>query len=142
MPRADQRLKGAVRTLTDNRPYVVRAGLLAFGAIGLAIAALTIPDVKAQTPPDGGEIYNANCAGCHGQDGAGNVGPALAGNADLGDANFVIGQILHGGQMMPPVGEGLTDDEVAAVINYIRSSWGNTATDTVTADQVTAIRGG
>ena len=141
MPKDDQRPKGAIRTLSYN--LLFRRTSLAAGAIGLAIAATAVPGVNAQTPsaPDGQQVYNSNCAACHGQDGAGNVGPALAGNADLSDAQFVIGQILHDGQMMPPVGEGMTDAEIAAVINFVRSNWGNSFTDNVTADQVTAIRG-
>lgn len=138
MEKADRRPHGDAETLTDSRP--VRRVMLAASAFGLAIAAMAIPDVNAQAP-DGQQIYDSNCAGCHGQDGAGNVGPALAGNADLADAQFVIGQILHGGQTMPPVGEGMADADIAAVINFIRSNWGNSYTDTVTTDQVTAVRG-
>jgi mono/diheme cytochrome c family protein len=55
----------------------------------------------------------------------------------------VIRIVLHGkeGEMlMPPVGGSMTDDQIAAVLTYVRRSWGNTALP-VTPDDVREIRG-
>jgi mono/diheme cytochrome c family protein len=137
------RSKSVIRAAGDNSRAVKYLGLL-FGGFALAAAALSGSDVQAQAPasPDGAEVFTtAGCAACHGPNGEGGAGPQLAGDEALANTDMVINQVLHGGQMMPPIGEGLTDAQVAAVINFIRSSWGNTTEDTVTAEQVGAIRG-
>jgi mono/diheme cytochrome c family protein len=112
--------------------------------MGLA-AVMASTGVRAQEPaaePDGAQVYSTvGCSACHGPNGEGGAGPALAGNANLADATFVINQVLNGGAVMPPIGQGLTDAQVAAVINFIRSNWGNTAAEQVTAEQVATVRG-
>jgi len=52
----------------------VRVGLILIVLAGVSSSALAAPDAKA-----GKAIYTANCQGCHGNVGQGNVGPALAG---------------------------------------------------------------
>jgi mono/diheme cytochrome c family protein len=80
---------------------------------------------NAQNAVDGAMVFqNSGCGGCHGANGEGGIGPALAGNANLADAHAVVDQILHGGGGMPPFAQ-LTDEEIAAVAEFIRSSWGN-----------------
>ena len=129
--------------VASHNHNAIRFSLL-LGAVGLT-AALAGTDARAQEPaaePDGAQVFaTVGCAACHGPNGEGGAGPALAGNANLADANAVINQILNGGAAMPPIGLGLTDAQVAAVINFIRSSWGNSATEPVTAEQVATIRG-
>ncbi len=92
---------------------------------------------------DGAAIFAQDCATCHGPngEGQGDIFPALAGNANLADTAMVIDTVLHGrtGTAMPPWGDQLSDDQVAAVINYILSSWGNDF-GSVTADDVAARR--
>jgi mono/diheme cytochrome c family protein len=83
----------------------------------------------------------AGCAGCHGQEGGGGVGPALAGNANLNNATLVVTQILQGGETMPPFADRLSDEEVAAVANYIRTAWGNMAAEMIAPADVAAMRG-
>ncbi|HSV61294.1 MAG TPA: cytochrome c [Variovorax sp.] len=90
----------------------------------------------------GGGIYAQRCAYCHGDGGEGAPGayPPLAGNRSVnmeGAANLV--QILrHGGFLpatagnprpygMPPFGHVLDDEDIAAVLTYVRGSWGNDA---------------
>lgn len=78
----------------------------------------------------GGEaVYNATCAGCHMTDGAGAVGagmyPALANNDLLAQPDYPVYVILEGQKAMPPFGGMLDDQQVADVVNYIRSSFGN-----------------
>ena len=90
----------------------------------------------------GGRIYDQRCAYCHGDQGEGapNAYPALAGNRAVQMASPVnlIQAVRHGGFLpttagnprpygMPPFGNVLGDDDVAAVLTYIRGSWGNDA---------------
>lgn len=77
-------------------------------------------------PTLGAQVYEANgCAGCHGAAGEGGVGPAFVGNADLGDGKFVV-NILQNGQGLMPAYPELAPNELLAVTNYMRNSWGNT----------------
>ncbi len=99
---------------------------------------------------NGGAVYTANCSSCHQSNGKGqpNVFPPLAGNAVVtGDPKKVIhivknglngkikvGSMTFNGQM--PAWKGtLSNSDIAAVITYIRSSWGNHA-GPVSASQV------
>ena len=88
----------------------------------------------------GGKIYRQQCAmPSGGGEGAGSAWPALAGNP--GD-RAVARQCHphgarrrlragHGGQSpahgMPPFGQLLNDNDIAALVTYIRNSWGNEA---------------
>jgi len=79
---------------------------------------------------EGGEaVYNAVCAGCHRPEGEGATGageyPALAENELLAAPSYPIYLILEGQRAMPPLGGFLDDEQVADVVNYIRSSFGN-----------------
>lgn len=105
-------------------------------AVALAIQCC----VAAQAQPDGREIFSQQCIACHQPDGKGVPGnfPPLAGNPDLFLARDfpprvvlfgmsgkikVLGQEIDGA--MPPLGAVLKDDEIAAVINYVRGAFGN-----------------
>jgi mono/diheme cytochrome c family protein len=97
----------------------------------------------------GSKVYDTHCADCHGQQGQGAAGmyPALAGNraVSLSSPTNVVQVIRHGGFLpstagnrqpfgMPPYGQVLTSDEVAAVATFIRQSWGNAAAPVSTLD--------
>ncbi len=82
----------------------------------------------------GKEIYENNCASCHRRNGEGlpNTFPALKGNAFvLGDEVALVQLVLTGrqGQMgrMPAWQSRLNDQQVAAVVTFIRNNWGNQA---------------
>ncbi|WP_456446192.1 c-type cytochrome [Oceanithermus sp.] len=104
--------------------------------------AAAAPTAKAGAA-DGAGLYAANCASCHGKagEGLGAVFPALAGNDALADADFVIRTVLNGvpGTAMPAFGGRFSDEEVAAVVSYVRTSWGN-GYGAVDAAQVAALR--
>lgn len=91
----------------------------------------------------GEDIYMANCAVCHGRTGTGLMGPALAGSSlvTMDDPTGVILQVYHGGGAMPAFGDSLSTEEIAAVVSFIRNSWGNMAS-IVTAEEVTEAVGG
>jgi mono/diheme cytochrome c family protein len=74
---------------------------------------------------EGDAIFSTECAACHGADGAGDVGPALAGSAALASRERVIRILLNGGRNMPPLRATHTDRQVAAVATFIRNAWGN-----------------
>jgi mono/diheme cytochrome c family protein len=102
----------------------------------------------------GSKVYTTNCSSCHQATGKGQPGvfPPLAGNSVVtGPADKVIHIVKNGlngkisvngtsynGQM--PAWKGtLSDSDIAAVITYIRGSWGNKA-GAVTAAQVTSTK--
>lgn len=91
---------------------------------------------------EGRRLYTTHCVDCHGTDGKGKAPayPPLAGNraVTLTPAVNAIRMILNGGfppgtqgnprpYGMPPYGHELNDAQVAAVLSYVRASWGNAA---------------
>jgi cytochrome c6 len=90
----------------------------------------------------GQEVYVQNCAACHQQDGSGVQGqfPALAGSPFVtGDPQPVLQTVVHGRGGMPSFGNQLDDDQIAAVVSYIRQAWDNEA-DAVEPEQVQQVR--
>lgn len=90
----------------------------------------------------GAKIYAARCADCHGKQGEGVAGvyPPLSGNSSVNEPTGInaIRVVLLGGfapatqgnprpYSMPPFAQQLSDADVAAVVTYIRQSWGNQA---------------
>jgi mono/diheme cytochrome c family protein len=92
----------------------------------------------------GEELYNNVCRGCHMADGAGASGagnyPSLAKNQNLQSSGYPITLVLRGQRAMPPFGDMMNDDQVAAVVNYVRTHFGNNYRDTVTAKDVKDAR--
>ncbi|VEA65207.1 Gluconate 2-dehydrogenase cytochrome c subunit precursor [Serratia plymuthica] len=102
----------------------------------------------------GAQVYLDNCAACHRSNGLGyrDTVPQLAYNPALlsEDPSSLISIILNGsrtpmtvsaptGLTMPDFGWRLSDEQVAQVAGFVRSSWGNQA-PAVTAEQVREIR--
>jgi mono/diheme cytochrome c family protein len=83
------------------------------------------PDVVAAAGGvDGAVIFGQRCAGCHGGDGSGGIGPRLAGGrvvADFPDQQQQIAFVTSGRGGMPAFGERLSADEIAAVVDYTRT---------------------
>ena len=99
----------------------------------------------AMFPMQGGEaIYKGVCQGCHMPDAKGAVGagmyPALAGNPKLEEAGYPVGVIVNGQKAMPPLGPYFSDAQIADVVNYIRTHFGNHYADKVTAADVKTMR--
>jgi mono/diheme cytochrome c family protein len=120
---------------------------------GTAAARPAAPPAEAVAKL-GRALYEKHCADCHGAGGNGNAPayPALAGNRALTMAEPVnaIRIVFNGGFApatagnprpygMPPYSPVLSDAEVAAVVSYVRSSWGNAA-GAVTPAQVNRYR--
>jgi mono/diheme cytochrome c family protein len=100
----------------------------------------------------GEELYKGICQGCHMADAKGAVGagsyPALANDPRLTAPIYPITVVLNGqrampsfGRVVPPFfGAALTDTQIANVLNYVRTHFGNQYPDVITADAVKAAR--
>ena len=124
--------------------------LLIGSAVIAASAIHSANGVAGAAAPDGKAIFLANCAGCHAASGVGGGPfPPLAGNSDVTepDTATLIATVLNGRSgpikangrtyagTMPAWKGQLSNAAIAAVLSYIRSSWGNKAS-VVTEDQV------
>ncbi len=67
--------------------------------------------------------------------------PGLAGNARLAAAVYPIIVLLNGRAGMPWFNGTLKPEEIAAVVAYIRTNFGNNYTDPVTTEEVTKLAG-
>ena len=74
---------------------------------------------------DGERLYLDNCLYCHGPQGGGIYGIALADNPRLDEARWPIRRVLLGGLGMPSFHRTLVPAEIAAVVSYVRTSFGN-----------------
>lgn len=92
----------------------------------------------------GEELFTHVCQGCHMPDAAGATGagsyPSLVANTNLEAGGYVVTMVVNGRRGMPPLGEMMTDGQVAAVVNYLRSHFGNNYQDAVTAADVKDAR--
>jgi mono/diheme cytochrome c family protein len=94
-------------------------------------------------------LYERHCSRCHGQDGKGvpNAYPALARSrtVNLPASVNLVQLVLKGGFSattagnprpfgMPPFATSLSDGEIAAVLTYVRSAWGNNASPVLAQD--------
>lgn len=110
---------------------LILSGILA-GSMTLAASA---------QPPSGAAIFRDQCAVCHQAEGQGLRGqfPPLAGNGDIFlSRDFPARVVLFGlsgkievrgetiDSAMPPL-DFLSDREIAAVVAFVRQSWGNAA---------------
>jgi len=114
-------------------------GLLLLGTTGWA-------QEPKELFPQGRKVFEDNCAACHRLSGQGLPGTFPALNGDpfvVGDPAPVIATILNGRKgklgQMPTWKDQLSDQQVAAVVSYIRHAWSNKAT-AVTPALVTKIR--
>jgi mono/diheme cytochrome c family protein len=100
--------------------HLVSAAVL-FGAVVAANSA---------TAQSGDDLFAQNCAPCHQPAGEGVPGafPALAGNTFVqGDPKDPAWVVTHGRGGMPNFAEDLSDAQIATILTFVRSSWGNKA---------------
>ncbi|MDB5744704.1 MAG: alcohol dehydrogenase [Polaromonas sp.] len=133
----------------------------------MAIYLKALPQRDSEPPPTsqarlvnpavmelGRRVYTTQCAMCHGNEGKGQPPeyPPLAGNQSITMASPVnsVRMVLNGGYPpgtkknprphgMPPFNHILNDEEVAAVVTYIRVAWDNSGTP-VSAAQANELR--
>ena len=140
------------------------AAIVLCTGIALGIAGLSaLPQTPARADAadsvpldamDGRQIYEHICQGCHMADGTGAVGagryPALAKDPTLASRQYMALTLLMGRRNMPAFGarhaigfDGppvtLNEAQIAAVINYVRTNFGNHYADSITAAEVAAL---
>jgi mono/diheme cytochrome c family protein len=143
-------------TLPARLAVLALAGLLL--ALGLGVAAHAddsgaISRVATDSAAGGAQTYAHICQGCHMPEGQGAVGaghyPKLAGNTALVSWQYVALTVLNGKNGMPAFGAAaeqsffgspsLSDTQIADVVNYVRSHFGNHWKDKATSAQVAAL---
>jgi mono/diheme cytochrome c family protein len=153
--------------MNAHKLYRAIAGWLGAGVVfWLALSAVALVDSPAQaenygifdpatlSTTDGRQIFEQICQGCHMQGGRGAVGaghfPALANNRTLASRQYMALTILMGRRNMPAFGAKhaigfggppatLSEEQIAAVINYVRTHFGNRYKDSITATEVAAL---
>jgi mono/diheme cytochrome c family protein len=152
--------------IAPGRPGPARQFRPAAAAAALAAAVVLAANdpTFASTPALGGadgaddgngaEIYRHLCQGCHMAEGQGAVGagryPKLARNPALVSSQYVALIVLGGRNGMPAFGlsaaktrelrgVSLSDADIAAVVNYVRTHFGNAYADSLSAEEVTAL---
>jgi mono/diheme cytochrome c family protein len=130
------------------KPHVLRV-VAVLSLLALATAAgqpASAQEIYAGKFPQqtGEDLFKNVCQGCHMPDAKGAIGagayPALASNPRLAAAIYPVTVVLNGQRAMPTFGESLDDDQVAAVINYVRTHFGNHYKDAITPAMVKAQR--
>ena len=92
----------------------------------------------------GAALYAHVCVACHQADARGAIGagayPSLEANPSLASKDYVLGILLEGRGAMPPLGRLMSDAQVADVVTYLRSHFGNAFTDATSAAEVADAR--
>jgi mono/diheme cytochrome c family protein len=136
----------------------IREGMMNYSDIGrvagcaLALSLLLTSAAGAQegrrragfTEQGGEAIYKNVCQGCHMPDAKGAVGagmyPALAKDPNLISAGYPVAVVVNGQKAMPAFGGMMSDQQIADVINYVRTHFGNNYKDKVAPADVKAAR--
>ena len=96
------------------------------------------------TEQSGEQLFANVCQGCHMPDARGASGagayPSLAANKNLEAGGYPVYVVVNGQRAMPPFGAMMNDDQIAAVVNYLRTHFGNDYKDAVTAADVKMVR--
>jgi mono/diheme cytochrome c family protein len=117
------------------------------GKPGMAAAAAPLSAAEQTRYNAGEQLYTSLCAACHQPDGRGRekLAPSLVGSELALDPPGIPARILINGKegtigLMPPLGAGLTDEQIADVLTYVRHAWGQTgsAVDPATVSAVRA----
>lgn len=92
----------------------------------------------------GEAIYRQVCQGCHMPDGRGARGagtyPSLAGNARLASPEYVASVVLGGRKNMPAFADTMDDAQIAAIVNHVRTRFGNAYPRALEVDEVARLR--
>jgi len=125
--------------------FLVRAGFV-LALLSAMPAAAQNADFRGDSfAMQGGEaVYRGVCQGCHmadakGASGAGSY-PALANNPRLAQPGYVVAMVMNGHKGMPAFRGHFTDGQVADVVNYVRSHFGNRFRGEVKPADVQALR--
>ncbi len=145
-PSKDKRRSAPYRLLAMTVSAVTAALALSIAAEGEAVSLPTSSLSKGGTfEEEGGEaLYAKVCAGCHQPDARGASGaadyPSLADDKDLASVDYLERLLLKGQRGMPALGQMMSDRQVADVINYVRSHFGNAYGEDISPAEVEAAR--
>jgi mono/diheme cytochrome c family protein len=141
------------KTSADDISAIVTY-LRSIPAIENAAAIAQNPPAATETAPTSGlgeQVFAGNCANCHDWDGKGVQSPyaSLIGSRTVNDPDAInlIAIVLAGSRaplpieraFMPPFARGHTDDELAAVANFVNGYFGN-GTSRVSAGDIANAR--
>ena len=134
--------KAAAPNWRDRSLWLVTAGIVAVGAVVILVIMLATRAPQstdaAGTPAGyvevsldrGQQLYDADCASCHGANGEGYASsetPAPALNASEHAWHHPDDQIVallrNGGMLMPAVGATWSDSDLASVLAYVKQWW-------------------
>ena len=132
---------------------------VALGAVALVVsAAISLPALADDAPTKSGDmsrgwkfgeqggadLFRNVCAACHQPDAKGVVGagtyPPLAADENLASTDFILAVLFGGLKDMPPLGGMMSDAQVADVVTYVCTHFGNAYADAVSAADVAAAR--
>jgi mono/diheme cytochrome c family protein len=133
-----------MRTFAFTGTYAVALALTLSSFAAHAQSAVHFSPAFRFTEQSGEQLFANVCQGCHMPDAGGAVGagtyPSLAGNKNLEAGGYPVYVVVRGQRAMPPFGAMMSDDQVAAVVNYLRTHFGNDYKDAVTAEDVKVVR--
>jgi mono/diheme cytochrome c family protein len=126
----------------------------AFVAAAVVAASALADDATLKSAPmspgwrfaeqGGADLFANVCAACHQPDAKGAAGaaayPTLAADQKLASADFVLTVLFKGLRGMPPLGGMMTDQQVAEVVNYVRTHFGNSYPDAISVSQAAEAR--
>lgn len=97
-----------------------------------------VANISKEWPTVGKQVFTTACAGCHGAEGQGGVGPKLAGDEKLTKDPVYVHTVITKGKGAMPAQTQLAENEVYAVANYVLNSWGNKVEEPLTPATVAA----
>lgn len=128
-----------------------RQGYVRTPAPGAAETGPQPKEALAAYMAKGAKIYSAKCNGCHGSDAKGNGStyPSLVGSAWANGETERFAMIIINGLegpvsngttygIMPPQGIGMTPEDLAGIMTYVRNNFGNTKGDVITVEMAKA----
>lgn len=93
---------------------------------------------------DGKALYAASCQGCHMAKGEGASGaglyPKLAGNPRMQSAEYIVYRVANGYRGMPAFAGMMDDEQIAAVVTYVRQSFDKPEAPALSAGDVRKLR--
>lgn len=153
-PLAFPREPAALKSLlADKTPEIIAIAKRIAGRVTWPGKLDTLPEAPKLSAEEekrfaaGQQLYGSVCAGCHQPDGLGKekIAPALV-QSQLATSNPAIAiRVLLAGKegtigLMPPLAATLTDEQIAALLTYVRREWGNAASP-VSPAEVKEVRG-
>jgi mono/diheme cytochrome c family protein len=123
-------------------------------ALALSLWLAGLSAAAAQTPflskgwtfdePDGAALYAHVCAACHQADGEGATGagtyPALKGDERLASTDYLLSVLLGGQHAMPALGRGMSDAQLADLVNFLRQRFAGASDDPATPERAADAR--